>query len=257
MPHILLTGAGFSRNWGGWLVNEAFEYLLTAKEVDDQLRRVLWQDKFAGFNFEYTLARLQKADKESPNPNTTKLLHDLNSALAGMFNYMSLGFLGKPFEFQSNLTYMVRNFLIRFDAIFTLNQDLLLEQKYLDDNISLTTTRSWSGWQIPGTRFIGNSPIQGNIHDRTQLREPDTSKPFVEQPRMQPYYKLHGSSNFVSSTGRMLIMGGNKVDNIATHPLLEWYTRQFSTYLHRTGCRLMIIGYSFSDEHINSMVCKR
>jgi hypothetical protein len=28
MPHYLLTGAGFSRNWGGWLANEAFEYLL-------------------------------------------------------------------------------------------------------------------------------------------------------------------------------------------------------------------------------------
>jgi hypothetical protein len=28
MQHILLTGAGFSRNWGGWLADEAFEYLL-------------------------------------------------------------------------------------------------------------------------------------------------------------------------------------------------------------------------------------
>jgi hypothetical protein len=24
----MLTGAGFSRNWGGWLADEAFEYLL-------------------------------------------------------------------------------------------------------------------------------------------------------------------------------------------------------------------------------------
>jgi len=31
--HFLLTGAGFSRNWGGWLVNEAFEYLLGSKGV--------------------------------------------------------------------------------------------------------------------------------------------------------------------------------------------------------------------------------
>jgi hypothetical protein len=27
MPHILLTGAGFSRNWGGFLATEAFEFL--------------------------------------------------------------------------------------------------------------------------------------------------------------------------------------------------------------------------------------
>jgi hypothetical protein len=44
MSHILLTGAGFSRNWGGWLATEAFEYLLGAVEVDDQLRHLLWQD---------------------------------------------------------------------------------------------------------------------------------------------------------------------------------------------------------------------
>jgi hypothetical protein len=30
MPHYLLTGAGFSYNWGGWLAIEAFEYLLGA-----------------------------------------------------------------------------------------------------------------------------------------------------------------------------------------------------------------------------------
>jgi hypothetical protein len=28
MLHILLTGAGFSRNWGGFLATEAFEFLL-------------------------------------------------------------------------------------------------------------------------------------------------------------------------------------------------------------------------------------
>jgi hypothetical protein len=32
---------------------------------------------------------------------------------------------------------MVRTFLMKFDAIFTLNQDLLLELHYLNDNIML------------------------------------------------------------------------------------------------------------------------
>jgi hypothetical protein len=40
MPHYLLTGAGFSRNWGGWLANEAFEHLLGAPEIDDYLRHI-------------------------------------------------------------------------------------------------------------------------------------------------------------------------------------------------------------------------
>jgi hypothetical protein len=33
MTYILLTGAGFSCNWGGWLADEAFEYLLGCAEV--------------------------------------------------------------------------------------------------------------------------------------------------------------------------------------------------------------------------------
>ena len=41
MPHHLLTGAGFTRNWGGWLANEAFEYLLGAPDVDEYLRNIV------------------------------------------------------------------------------------------------------------------------------------------------------------------------------------------------------------------------
>jgi len=45
MPHILLFGAGFSRNWGGWLADEAFEYLLGHPRIDDGLRVLLWRYK--------------------------------------------------------------------------------------------------------------------------------------------------------------------------------------------------------------------
>jgi hypothetical protein len=48
VPHILLTGAGFSRNWGGWLADEAFEYLLGHPLIDDGLRTVLWRSKDTG-----------------------------------------------------------------------------------------------------------------------------------------------------------------------------------------------------------------
>ena len=61
MPHYLLTGAGFSRNWGGWLANEAFEYLLGAPEIDDHLRNVLWGAKLRGEGFEGALSMVQGA----------------------------------------------------------------------------------------------------------------------------------------------------------------------------------------------------
>jgi hypothetical protein len=35
MTHILLTGAGFSYNWGGPLAAEVFNALLSDKDIDD------------------------------------------------------------------------------------------------------------------------------------------------------------------------------------------------------------------------------
>src|SRR5258708_39758664 len=60
MKHILLLGAGFSRNWGGWLASEVFEYLLGCPEVrkNQHLRRALWKSKDEG-GFEQALSLVQ------------------------------------------------------------------------------------------------------------------------------------------------------------------------------------------------------
>jgi hypothetical protein len=42
MANILVTGAGFSRNWGGWLADEAFEYLLGVDGLHPRVRRMLF-----------------------------------------------------------------------------------------------------------------------------------------------------------------------------------------------------------------------
>jgi hypothetical protein len=52
MTHILLTGAGFSRNWGGWLANECFEYLLSCADITAVIQRELWKSKDQKLGFE-------------------------------------------------------------------------------------------------------------------------------------------------------------------------------------------------------------
>ncbi len=44
MAHILLLGAGFSRNWGGLLATEVFDYLIGLPEIkgDAYLTKLLW-----------------------------------------------------------------------------------------------------------------------------------------------------------------------------------------------------------------------
>ena len=52
----------------------------------------------------------------------------------------------------------------------------------------------------------------------------------------------------------MLVMGGNKAVDINQYPLLRWYSQKFSEYLGRPQARLMVIGYSFGDAHINKTI---
>jgi len=152
MSTLLLLGAGFSRNWGGWLASEAFEYLLGCSEVrdDDRLRDLLWRAQQNG-GFETALAEVQLAFTREPQTNTDRLLA-LQAAVSRMFSDMNRGYGERQFEFQQRQAAMLRTMLVKFDAIFTLNQDLLLEQHYLNGNIALSDPMQWGGWDIPGTR---------------------------------------------------------------------------------------------------------
>jgi hypothetical protein len=118
MSHILLLGAGFSRNWGGWLASEAFEYLLGCPEVigDDVIKDALWRHKTAG-GFEDALAQIQ-------GEGDAGRIARFESALSRMFADMDRAFAGLPkFEFRDEIQRTVGVFLTKFDAIFTLNQD--------------------------------------------------------------------------------------------------------------------------------------
>jgi hypothetical protein len=126
MTLILLTGAGFSRNWGGWLANEAFEYILGRPEIGKELRRRLWQDKIQRRGFEDTLGELQR-QKQKGDQSAAEMVREFMGALVAMFDEMNRGLSRATFEWQNETSMMVRPFLACFDYVFTLNQDLLLE----------------------------------------------------------------------------------------------------------------------------------
>jgi hypothetical protein len=250
MPHYLLAGAGFSRNWGGWLANEAFEYLLGCDEIDDNLRHKLWRSKTNGNGFEDTLADLQQACNHNRDSAVGNQLKILESALVGMFNAMAQSFMRRDFELNTDNRYSIRSFIERFDAIFTLNQDTLLEYHYLH---TVVGRGRWSAARIPGVRPLNPCNQSGLSLDRIALMQPDE---FAFDPRIQPYFKLHGSCNGVAGpTGeRILVMGGNKAITINQFPILTRYDVEFRRLVNVGGSRLMVIGYSFSDAHINKII---
>src|SRR5215469_8422713 len=92
MPHYLLTGAGFSRNWGGLLANEAFEYLLGAPEIDEYLRIILWGAKLKREGFEGALSDIQNAYTANKCNETKQRLDRFTQAVIGMFSAMQAAF---------------------------------------------------------------------------------------------------------------------------------------------------------------------
>jgi hypothetical protein len=249
MTNLLLTGAGFSYNWGGSLAADVFSNLLSDRDIDPHTRRLLLEADGKG-GFEKVLADLEL----SGDPDDKKRHGVLLTALAGMFNLLNGSFLQlKQFEFENppDTRYWLHGFLNRFDAIFTLNQDALLEIHY----IPLVMNSRWGQAHLPGLKYLGNFRPTGSMHDRIATTEPNPSE-FRLAPGAQPYIKLHGSANWNDGGpgGRVLIMGGAKSASIERFAILKWYHKEFREMLMRPDARLMVIGYGFGDEHINDAI---
>jgi hypothetical protein len=78
---------------------------------------------------------------------------------------------------------------------------------------------------------------------------------FKVRGNAQPIFKLHGSANWRDRSGNnLLVMGANKNISMREKDVLNWYLDNFKYYLSAPNTRLMVIGYSFMDDHINNEI---
>ena len=251
--NLLLLGAGFSKNWGGWLASEVFEYLIGCRGLHPAALEALWRTKDRG-GFEAALAVLG-------DPRSAEAAASLERGVQEMFGDMNAAFSGMSLSFAGGEAYALDRFLSGFNAIFTLNQDTLLEHCYLNDNIVILSNQKWNSWTLPGLAVVPTMPtLPGGppVALRTWIPISNPSQ-FQIGSRLQPYFKLHGSSNWVpgpsgGETRQLLVLGGNKSRTIAQSPLLKWYQEQFDQALRKPNTRLLVIGYGFGDDHINALL---
>jgi hypothetical protein len=242
MSHVLLIGAGFSRNWGGPLSDEITGSLLgdlgDDAEIATALRNGPFEDAFQGFH------------TPSGSGAAAARLRRFQSSVVELFARLNKTYLNREFEFRNEVEFSVKRFLARFDAIFSLNQDLLLEIHYQQTFIA---QGKWNGVVIPGMRWEPPAGNSGPV-DLTMCRWRPSTDASVSTG-FQPFYKLHGSSNWFTDSGEpVLIMGSAKTAAIRRQPVLEGYQRDFAARLNQPETRLMVIGYSFMDDHINAVI---
>jgi len=190
---------------------------------------------------------LQRDYRRSGNAEDERRLIAFQTALLRVFGDLNRSFQSRQ-EFSDIVARSFRKFLTGFDAVFTLNQDLLLELQYhRREDVALWHNTRWLGAEMPGLRPL---PVTDHFNRASDKWRPE--EPFQSNARMQPYYKLHGSSGWLTDDGQpLLVIGRDKTGTIAHHPILHWTYQQFERHLHRDDTRLMVIGYGFGDEHIN------
>ncbi|SDB39996.1 SIR2 family protein [Bauldia litoralis] len=239
---VLLTGAGFTRNWGGWIASEFFETLLSY-DLNAFTKSVLWKER----NFESVLSKLR-------GPLRT----EMDSVFSAVFGRMNSALAGRRFEFSEEDRRSIVLFLTRFDAIFTLNQDLLLE--YHCERLGSKTIemrRISQRLRSPGVHQVGCAPDYPIPAATVEHVPSDDPSDYSIGEDVIPYIKLHGSSNWKESDGgNLLIMGNNKAQEIGLHPLLATYWSAFEDCLSKPETRLMVIGYGFRDPHVNTAIAK-
>lgn len=241
MKYVLLTGAGFSRNWGGWLSNELIGDLLTRLGSDKELTDFLQKAN----NFEEVISFSKGNTVLGLTPERYK---KYTEAIKESFSAMNSSYLDRSFEFCTDVNRSVARFLRKFDSIFTLNQDLLLELNY---GVSETGDKSPT---FPGVNPPPN--WRPGARDASTLNDTWTaSNSLSSTSNMQPIYKLHGSVNWIDkNNNELLIIGDNKSQAINKHQLLSQYIAELEKTLMTPGVRLMVIGYSFQDQHINKII---
>jgi|SRR5271166_2578549 len=256
--HTLLTGAGWSHNWGTRLAADVWQLLMDDPTVagNEHLRAVLHDEG----SFEAALAKTQAP------PFTTDERGSFERALMNAFTLMDSAMM-RDYDSSTWINISkVQELLFRFFGqrgqridtgyLFTLNQDLFFERHLYNNHVSGAPAPSLPGIQpTPGLRIFAT-----NIEKYSDqfIMRPFAGPAAMARVRGQfNIIKLHGSFNWRTPDARnVMVVGTEKTTQIASLPVLSWYFDIFKAVLAAGAVRLMIVGYGFGDEHINAAIAE-
>ena len=245
VENVLLTGAGFTRDFGGFLAQEVWSHVYNHPGVGccPQLLSTLRKnfDYESVYHEVFREKSYMEEDKKAMNQAILESYQNLDEEvrelhkMAGRISVNGARDLISRFEGKQN----------RVGFVFTLNQDLFVERHI---TLSLPWVNNWpkGECQIDLKKDCIRLPDEGELNAR-QVRQPLRNERLV-------YIKLHGSSNWQTYDGKQqMVIGLEKERDIAREPLLRSYAAIFKMVLTKAK-RLLVIGYSFRDEHINRAI---
>jgi hypothetical protein len=250
--YVLLTGAGFTANWGGFLNIELWAQIFNHKRTqrNKQTRKYLLE--YAP-NWEFVLEIVQ-SNSSFTEEDKEDIWEAVNSAFDKMDSIYKEGVANNGQDIQKTKTLFDQLFDRKRGYIFSVNQDLFVER------FLLGTVRSRPGIvprieRPPGSYDSLEEWGLTKVPSEDGIRQ-NGDKYFADfGPQNIAYIKLHGSHDWISSSGSEIkVMGGGKKEKIKNEPILNLYFNKFEEILSIKESRLLVIGYGFHDDHINKVL---
>lgn len=261
----LLTGAGFGKNWDGYLANAIWSQLASSLAVRGSPPLASIFNREIGY-FENALAevRLAAMKDEALRPAVDALEKEIievfieqEQIIRG--NYRTGAINAQGVEEMLSLfgrgPVSAGNRFQAFDSgyIFTVNQDLLVECITPNGHMYHQPTTPGVAPFTDQQKLTRDSfrPDGANLRETRRVR---TGEDMTLAGNLN-YIKMHGSHEWRTDDGRdVLVVGGSKEDSIREFPLLATYLEVFSAVCSTPGLRLMVLGYGFGDAHINRII---
>ena len=249
----LLTGAGFSRNWGGYTAPEMMGQILGHLQTNEEAR-TFW---LSVPSFEEGLAKARACEVSG------EAHQEIERAVLEAFKSLDRQLQGTHGPWFPGVEKLLSQFFWRAPPgtkvdtgyLFTLNQDLLMERRFVNASVSHAREPRLPGIKTKTSARFFTSTTPTDYEAITGTVEGDTSN--IQLRKSFNYIKLHGSFNWRTETGtELMVLGNKKAEQIFEQPLLGWYRAVFKSVLFAGDVRLMIIGYGFGDEHVNEVIAK-
>jgi hypothetical protein len=257
---VLLTGAGFSKDFGGYLSLEMWSVIFSQPEIGrhPELRMYLLGE----FNYERAYNAVLQGEQFPPEVKS-----DFSTAVKRSYQQMHTAFYEQGIRIPAT---GVCNAIVGTFAgagskergfVFTLNQDLFMERFFTNGSHSLYDMR------IPGVSnydcFGYRLPEKQTEEHRYKLPDEDKVRSLELSYWNDPtyghfnYLKLHGSQWWESAAGSsVMVIGSEKAGLIEKEPYLRWTHTIFDKVLSGPDCDLVVIGYGFGDVHINAVIAR-
>lgn len=260
--NILLTGAGFTHNFGGFLAETMWTEIHNHVQRSKQYNRLI-QTLKRQYDYEELYQQIVNGSLYSDDEKTAfidSVLEAYDSLDEVICNYQSSCVRVNLNSIDQLLSNMINNGGQRKKVFFfTLNQDIFIERWFVniaEDKpffLGLENNSNLSPHGLERRKL--DSSYYRRVMEQKELDKHLEDKNEMKWPEMLYYIKLHGSYDWRDKRNQnKMILGKSKSDQIEGEPILKYYLQLFKKVLSLPDRRLLIIGYGFRDPHINEVL---